>query len=788
MELMFFARLMRAGLYSHVQTALNRSRAACRGMIERCAAKLFYGLEGSWLSGAWSVQTYGLGTTQQMRRLQDWSPSFLPTKRYITALCSLWGGAKRSPVVARRSGNLDAQWTDFACSLRNLTYRLGTPERHLICSGSLGTLVSDDAPQISQQRSAQPLLGAPFEDDAAIPETREVLSSFRAAEGMDQHHGSVRAFPYQKGTLPSQAVLISSAAQKGAALAVAEGVSKMRVRIMPDRRLLAERVTSFVASARSGFSEALLYLFFNDRMHVWVRKLARKVGELPGLKIHGERARVLVTPSRALHSDQRALCGSVCKQDGDSNGCFYCAGPRASELDRALAAPGRVRHAMAALLSRLGRPTLTNFGIEGPIEDVLVGTYLEQRFLGALSKLYGGTEVLKPQVLHGGQRGFVLRAGTSETPRLWSIEPQVNMDIRFPGLSQKRVDFLLTPIGRGDARPIAVKIDQSDCHARSAGKDVLDCVKMIRSDALFVWNLSSRDLELDDQASSRSFSQISLGSVLVERLKQVLAHPQFAPHADGITDLLTGSSLQGLQYLLDGMVPGNDTLQSALIRVLVATGQPLEYLPVFSELTEAGQKFLAGPGLAERIGEGAVVLYLTCGQLSSTDLLQSEAELRLVLRADLPDPGRSLSARAGVSDVCEDLWRLVHLFQGLGGFHLEIGGLDSLPPPAMSDNIAKIDAPVSEWRQVRALCDVRFHPLINAMIAADVPTPDRFGDDLVSDGRVVGMMEFGWFDASVAVSERFCGDINWRLICHDPERGSVEDAITEILVALQESQ
>lgn len=853
MDPIVLARLIRGGLNAQLKMALDGSGAACRWIMERFIAKSGYGPKGSWLSAGVPLhQPYGFGKRQQAHRLSDWVQRLLPIKRYVTGLDHMWGGARRSPVVAGRSGNLDAhlwsildhcrryketpgikvilicpmnvlaseqvsriaaaisqitslhavragiyadvgtrdavgkitsnslitdretmrrnppdilltdykmldhlllhareaplwrlnapdtlrflmvedlhrfgdaQRTDLARLIRNLKYRLGTPEGHLICIGSLGTPVSDDALKILQQRSAQPLLGARFEDEAALSETRDVLSSFRTAEGMDQYHGSVRALPHQKGTFPSQAVLISGAAQKGAALvgAVAEGLSKMRVlwvRITPDRGLLADRVTSLVASARSGSARRSSSLS-NDRLHIRVRKMA---------------------------------------------------------------------HKMVTLLARLGRPTPVKFGFEGSIEDIPVESHLEKRFLDALSKLYGGNEALKPQVLPGGRRGFVLRAGTSEAPRLWTIEPQVNIDIRYPGLPQKRVDFLLTPIGRSDARPIAITIDQSDHHARSVGKDVLDCIEMIRSGALYVWSLSCRDLELDDPASSRSFSKIALGPALVERLERVLAHPQFAPHADGIAAVLTGPSLQGLQCLLDGVVPGNGTLQSALIRVLVATGQPLEYLPVFSELSEAGQRFLAGPGLAERIGEGAVVLYLACAQISSTDLPHTDAELRLLLRADLPGPGQSLSARSDFSDICDDLWRLVHLFQGVRGFHLEIRGLEVLPPPVMSDNSAKMDAPVAAWRQARALCDVRFHPLIAALIAAEVPVPDRFGEDLVSTGRVVGRMEFGWSEASVAVSEQCHDDLHWRLICHDPERAPVEDAVTEILVALQESQ
>ena len=40
------------------------------------------------------------------------------------------------------------------------------------------------------------------------------------------------------------------------------------------------------------------------------------------------------------------------------------------------------------------------------------------------------------------------------------------------------------------------------------------------------------------------------------------------------------------------------------------------------------------------------------------------------------------------------------------------------------------------------LTDELFHPLIDAMVAADVPAPN-LREDIVKDGRVVGMVEFG---------------------------------------------
>src|SRR5690606_27545703 len=101
-----------------------------------------------------------------------------------------------------------------------------------------------------------------------------------------------------------------------------------------------------------------------------------------------------------------------------------------------------------------------------------------------------GDGALTPQVLPGGRRGFVLRAGRSDAPRLWTIEPQVQIDARFRSLPRKRVDFLLTPVGRSSGRPIVIEMDGIEYHAGTVAQDLLDRMLMIRSGQVRVWTLS----------------------------------------------------------------------------------------------------------------------------------------------------------------------------------------------------------------------------------------------------------------------------------------------------------
>ena len=63
-----------------------------------------------------------------------------------------------------------------------------------------------------------------------------------------------------------------------------------------------------------------------------------------------------------------------------------------------------------------------------------------------------------------------------------------------------------------------------------------------------------------------------------------------------------------------------------------------------------------------------------------------------------------------------------------------------MAPPDMVEPVDQGDqgAGLAAWEEARALCDDAFHPLIDALIAAEAPGPDHFGDDLVAGGRVVG--------------------------------------------------
>ena len=413
---------------------------------------------------------------------------------------------------------------------------------------------------------------------------------------------------------------------------------------------------------------------------------------------------------------------------------------------------------------------------------------LEKRLLRALSGLYGD-EALTPQVLPGGRRGFVLRAGRPGAPRLWTIEPQVQIDARFRGLPRKRVDFLLTPVGRGSGLPVVTEMDGIEYHAGTVAQDLLDRMLMIRSGKVRVWTLSWRDLDPEDKGYLNPLDESALGPQMTGPLGRALAHPLLAPHADAVRALQAVSALEALKQLLDGDAEKDTATRSILTRGLVKGGRPLDQLPRQAAISEAGRLFLAGPEAVEHIGAGALDLYLACQKVTVADWVMSDADVRLLLRATLPDPGEVPAAKALYTEAWRGLWRLVNLFQGARGLHVEFNGLDTLAPPDMSepDPSTGNAAADAAWEEARALCDEAFHPLIDALIAAEAPGPDHLGDDLVVGGRVVGAMEFGWAGARVAVAETVHEGVGWTLVQFDPETHEVGETVTRIITALQET-
>ena len=482
-----------------------------------------------------------------------------------------------------------------------------------------------------------------------------------------------------------------------------------------------------------------------------------------------------------------ALRDCPCNQEPDRNGCFRCVKSYRSQFGPGEPDRDRARQMMEIILEKWDSLSRTETGIDESIRGALVESALERRLLQVLVREYG-EDALSPQVLSGGRRGFVLRAGTKSSPQLWTIEPQVQIDARFKGVPRKRVDFLFTPIGRSGALPLVLEMDGLEYHAKTVAQDLLDRMLMIRSGHVQVWTLSWRDLDPDDRAYLNPVAEPALSPTKAGSLGRVLAAPLFAANAERIRNFQSESSLQAFRRLLDGKTADATAIRSILIRSFVAMGVPLNQLPREASVTDEGREFLLTPDLAEHVGAGPIDLYMACTKISPTEWTGSDSDIRLVLRTELPSPGEDPATKAIYTEAWRGLWRLVNILQDVRGLHVELSGLDTLSPPDMTSDNGPTDADSAAWAEARALCDEVFHPLIDALIAAEVPGPDHIGEDIVAEGRVIGTFEFGWSANSVAIIELNCEGAGWNLISFDPETDQIGETVTRILQTIQETK
>src|SRR5262249_33917946 len=122
------------------------------------------------------------------------------------------------------------------------------------------------------------------------------------------------------------------------------------------------------------------------------------------------------------------------------------------------------------------------------------------RFLETLESRFG-IGCIHPQVLEGGRKGFLLKISDGDRSHFWTIETQVQVDRRYRDVPVKRVDFLISPVGRlisvGGLRvkPLIVEMDGLETHARTVADDLITRLLLIRSGHVRVWTLGWHDLD-----------------------------------------------------------------------------------------------------------------------------------------------------------------------------------------------------------------------------------------------------------------------------------------------------
>jgi DEAD/DEAH box helicase domain-containing protein len=434
----------------------------------------------------------------------------------------------------------------------------------------------------------------------------------------------------------------------------------------------------------------------------------------------------------------------------DKSGCYRCIksyrsqfGPGEPERDRALGL-------MEAMLKQWESLSKASDSIDTSIRSSLVETELEQRFLAALERTFG-PESLRAQVLPGGARGFVINAGTDESPKLWGIETQVQVDERYRGLPRKRVDFLLQPIGRSDVKPIIVETDGLEYHADTIAKDVTDRFEMIRSGQVRVWTLLWQDLASEaDPEFSNPLKPSAVGAEAEGRLGRVLTTPDFETLSTETDRIRHQSGFDSLVTALRRKDGECEQAVSVLARTITGLNSKFASPGPFEALNDDTKLHLEAGECRADITEGGLTLLLSSDKLRPNEWASAISDLRVVLAVDLAAGPVNQAQRERTRSILRGFWRLTNLLQNLPGLHVDIPGLDTLLSPNQAADPPSAD---ENWILAKELCEEGFHPLLDAIHAAGLPAPDRLGDDVIENGRVTGMIEFGWSSHSLAVCE-----------------------------------
>ncbi|MCA1412671.1 DEAD/DEAH box helicase [Bradyrhizobium sp. NBAIM20] len=475
----------------------------------------------------------------------------------------------------------------------------------------------------------------------------------------------------------------------------------------------------------------------------------------------------------------QALRTCPCVAVEGKTGCFRCVKSYRAQFGAGEPDRDTALQMMDSILASWSNLTRTETGIDARVRNFAVESKLESRFIQKLVERFG-EGCVKPHVLEGGRKGHVLKISEGDRSHFWNIETQVQIDRRFRDVPRKRVDFLFSPIGGSNARPIVVEMDGLKYHADTVVEDLTTRLLLMRSGHTRVWTLGWQDLEEGAAAPPNPFTEARLGAAHAGILANVLARPEMADLQTEIDFLQNRTSLEGLFYLLSYPEIDCGAAASVLVRTVVGRGRDIATLPRISALSDDGRLFLEESDLFGHIVDRNLDVYLSTKKVAPSSWRDEVDDCRVLLRGTLPGVPGDQTVAPGYSEAWRGLWRLVNFLQDLPGFHVEFQGLDTLEAPDV-DTVGT--APIEgAWLEILSLAGEGFRSLVEALRAADAPVPDRQGFDVTSEGEVVGMIELGWSQARLAICEEPFETAEWDLIVFEPETGqSVTQVVAMVL-------
>lgn len=450
---------------------------------------------------------------------------------------------------------------------------------------------------------------------------------------------------------------------------------------------------------------------------------------------------------RVFRLSVAALRDCSCVGKEGKNGCFRCVKPYRSQFG-----PGEPKRDLAlqmveAVLADWDGLVRVEKAINEVLGAELIESELEARFLDRLKKTFG-TKALKPIVLEGGKRGLQLRIEAQGQEIFWQIEPQVQIDKRFPGLPTRRVDFLLNMTGERSDKPIVVELDGWEYHAPTIEDDVETRLRLIRSGKVEVWTLTWEDFEDDAGRLANPFGPSALEPGPEGILAKLLADSQFQAlhHLSGSVDRLRiGRSMDALIQRLKS--ENFEPAKAAVLFGRVAIGpKGLGISELRTELlNEDSRLFLEEASLFGSLENDGLTAFIGLPHGSPSEIVHKTGDARFLVHANFSRAPQDRLADDSAKALWKGLWRCLNLLQDLRGLHVSMPGLETLDADSSVKEVSS-DTILSDvaWNDVRSLVDEDMIEIVTALYQAGLPPPDMVGEDLMEGDTVIGSVEIGW--------------------------------------------
>ena len=368
----------------------------------------------------------------------------------------------------------------------------------------------------------------------------------------------------------------------------------------------------------------------------------------------------------------------------------------------------------------------------------------------------------------------------------WTIEPQVQIDKRFPGLPKKRVDFLITSTHPKAIKPIVVELDGFKYHYDTVKKDVEDRIRMIKSGQVEVWTILWDDFNSKTSFYHNPFGANVINTQFDEGLKKLFLSPDFKSlhHCRRTVEILRSeSSINGLLELLR-CNPWSPSEASTLLAFIYSSATTKNTTPIESkELDEDSRFFWQEADQHLRLTDRSVSLFAgipTCKPIKIADCIDS---VRMVLFADLEEIDEDHTNQDEFKMTWSSLWRSINLLQTLSGFHVVLPGMDALEASLTPDLKQLIsDQTNVRWQEVFELTEEEVLGTLNSLFSANCPVPDMVGADIVVNDTVTCTVEFGWSQKQFAVSLDASVADGWTIIEYvDPKSADYAEFLQKII-------